>query len=626
MAVEQLRMSSLRPTILTKKEVRDLIYSQLNPALVQREPDAPPAIEGRPEASVLAASGLRVSEEYIWLDGRFISTQSLKQVPNVTWMGWLVDLLTVSVQYTLAMFIHPCKTDRASEKPFDMSLYISTNSENAEHLAQDNDEIRRIFSNRGATLDRAQLHQLSAWQSTLCIAVNKYGAVHRVMSPTLGTFWPFFTAACGTPDGTPFGFALASRQPVLLNPFFRGAGKDANNMLVIGSAGAGKSFAMSMLMLRLLPHGTRFVTVDKTVDKTSGYKFMTELLGEDLTAYIDLGAANGMILNPFDIGSEDKIGKPSAKKISSLLNLFDLMLTSDRHVELSLQAKSQLDRLIREAYKISAASGNVPTMSDLFELMTRAASDEKDPAQRKLLHTLARSISVYTKHGTYGSFLDGLTSFDCEKPLLVFDTREISEPRLERVVQALLSEFIRRRAIEYKHRGVKFATVIDQSITWLRTRTGALLLDDLSRHSRHTGMMLVCIAQQLKDFFEQTAIADSILKNSHTKLILRQDRSDLKLLKESLNLSDAEVTSIEEFSKDQDKRCDSQCLMLVGNIHGTVRLIPSPMDYWICTTEPTFDIPKRADMMKEVRLKNSKLSDSDAARQSVYYLGLQHQD
>jgi type IV secretory pathway VirB4 component len=655
-AIEQLRSSSLRPAIMTKKEVRDLIYSQLNPALVQRESEAPPAVEGRSEAASLSASGLKIDDEYIWLDGRYINTQSLKHVPNVAWMGWLLDLLTVSVQFTLSMFIHPCngaqftpsssqqsvqkpghavgdlvsknlknppsENAHSSEKSFDISLYISTNAENAEQLAQQTDEIRRIFSNRGATLDRAQLFQLSAWQSTLCVAVNKFGAVHRVMSPTLATFWPFFTATCGTPNGTPFGFALASRQPVLLNPFFRGAGKEANNMLIVGSAGAGKSFAMSMLMLRLLPHGIRFVTIDKTIDKNSGYRFMTDLLGEELTAYIDLGSATGMTLNPFDIGSGDKLGKPSAEKISSLLHLFDLMLAPNEHEELSLQEKSTLDELIREAYKLSATDGKVPTMSDLFELTARAASDENEPSKREMLRRLARSISAYTKRGTYGSFLDGLTSFDCEKLLLVFDTREINEPRLERIAQTLVSEFIRRKAVDYRSRYVRFATVIDQSITWMRTKTGALLLDELSRQSRHTGMMFVCIAQQLKDFLGQASVADSVLKNAHMKLILRQDASDLGLLKEALNLSDAEVDSIQNFSKDDDERRDSQCLLLVGNIHGTVRLIPSPMDYWICTTEPTHDIPKRTEMLYEVKRKNHALNNADAARQCVYYLGI----
>jgi hypothetical protein len=137
-------------------------------------------------------------------------------------------------------------------------------------------------------------------------------------------------------------------------------------------------------------------------------------------------------------------------------------------------------------------------------------------------------------------------------------------------------------------------------------------------------MMLVSITQQLKDFFRQQEQADSVVKNSHMKLILRQDASDLRLLKETLRLTDAEVLSIENFSKDEEKRRDSQCLLIVGAVHGTIRLVPSPMDYWICTSEPINDIPKRAEMIKEVKAKNPKLSDTDAARQAVYYLGLAH--
>ncbi len=120
---------------------------------------------------------------------------------------------------------------RSSNKAFDMGVYINTIAETPEKLTHQMDEIRRVFKNRGAILDRGQLLQLDAWQSTLPVGVDKLAMVHQVMSPIVGTFWPFFSASCGTPDGVPFGFALASREPVLLNPFYRGGGKDANNML-----------------------------------------------------------------------------------------------------------------------------------------------------------------------------------------------------------------------------------------------------------------------------------------------------------------------------------------------------------------------------------------------------------
>ncbi len=664
-AYEQLRLSNLRPKILSRKEIRNLIYAELNPSLTTREPEAPPSSFEVNEASTLALSALKVTDEHLWLDGKYIGTQYVSRIPHETWMGWLVDLMTLSVEYTLSTFIHVCDQDkvrkrlefnyhvgavsstqlatpdlegvestrsaasaiqeflRSSNKAFDVSMYVSTHADTQEALDKNMDEIRRIFKNRGATLDRGQLLQLETWQSTLPVGVDKLAVVHQLMSPVIGTFWPFFTAACGTPDGVPFGFALASREPVLLNPFFRGAGKDANNMFVVGTTGAGKSFAVSMLILRLLPLGTRFVLIDKTVDKFGAYRFITELLGPDLCTYVDLGPNSGLILNPFDLGPEDKPGEPSPDKISSLLSLLDLMLAPEGRDELNVEEKSLLDGLIRVAYMEAGLRESVPTMSDLSKITAKAAADEVDPVHKDRLQQFARGLSLFTRQGAFGGLVDGYTNIDTEKLFMVFDTREVNDPRLERIAVFLLAEFIRRKAAESKARGQRFAAIIDEAATLMNFKAGARLLDDLSRRARHYGMMLVSITQQLKDFFKQSEQADSVIKNSHMKLVLRQDPSDLKLLKDTLRLTDAEVTAIENFSRDEEKRRDSQLLLIVGSVHGTIRLVPSPMDYWICTSEPLKDIPKRLEIIKEIKEKQPRLNHTDACRQAVYYLGQQ---
>lgn len=666
-AVEQLRTSNLRPQVLSRKEVRNLIYSDLNPSLYQKDPEAPPSRSNMSEASTLAGSAMKVTDEYVWLDGKYIGTQYMFATPHETWMGWLVDLLTISTEYTLSLFIHQCDQDRvrkelklkyrmghvtstqlatpdlegiestrsaaqaiqeflrSSNKAFDVSLYLSTASDSPEHLAQNMDEIRRVFKNRGAQMDRGQMLQLDLWQSTLAVGVDKMAVVHRVMSPIVGTMWPFFTASCGTPDGVPFGFALASREPVLLNPFFRGQGKDANNMFVVGTTGAGKSFAVSMMMLRLLPLGTRFVLIDKTVDKFGAYRFITELLGPELCAYVDLGPSSGYVLNPFDLGPEDKMGEPSADKVSTLLSLLDLMLAPEGREELSVEEKSLLDGLIRLAYMEASFRNQVPTMTDLAQVTAQAAANEVDPLQRDRLQQFARGLSLFTRTGAFGGLVDGLTNIETEKLFIVFDTREVNEPRLERIAVFILAEFIRRKAADSKARGQRFAAVIDEAATLMRFKAGARLLDDLSRRARHYGMMLVSITQQLKDFFRQAEQADSVVKNSHMKILLRQDPSDLRMLKDTLRLTDAETAAIEQFSRDEEKRRDSQCLLIVGAVHGTIRLVPSPMDYWICTSEPIRDIPRRLQMIEDVRRRNPKLSHTDACRQAVYYLGLQHE-
>ena len=664
---EQLRHSNLRPNILTRREMRNLVYSHLNPSLSVAEHDAPPSRPGISEASVLARSGLKVTDNYLWLDGKYVGTQYMQQVPHETWMGWLVELLTLSVEYTVTMYIHCCDQDsvrkklknqytlgivastqlstpdleglestrtaqsaiqeflRSSNKAFDVSFYIKTHSDTVERLNGHMDEIRRVFKNKGAIMDRAQMLQLDAWQSSLPVGVDKLAICHRVMSPIVGSFWPFFTASCGTPEGVPFGFAIASREPVLLNPFYRGAGKDANNMFVVGTTGAGKSFAVSMMILRLLPLGVRFVLIDKTVDKFGAYRFITELLGPEFCAYIDLGPSSGYVLNPFDIGPDDgKPGEPSADKISTLLSLLDLMLSPEGREELNVEEKSLLDGLIRVAYMDAAFRGTVPTMSDLSRVTAQAASDEIDSMQRDRLQQFARGLSLFTRSGAFGGLVDGLTNIDGEKHFIVFDTRELNDPRLERMASFILAEFIRRKAAEAKKRNMRFAAIIDEAATLMRFKAGARLLDDLSRRARHYGMMLVTITQQLKDFFRQSDLADSVVKNAHMKILLRQDPSDLKVLKETLRLTDAETQAIENFGHDQEKRKDSQCLLIVGGIHGTIRLVPSPMDYWICTSEPINDIPKRRGMIEDVKAKNPNINHTDACRQAVYYLGLQH--
>lgn len=664
---EQLRGSNLRPAILTRKEMRNLIYSHLNPSLAEAEPDAPPSRPGVSEASVLARSGLKVTDNYLWLDGKYVGCQYMQQVPHETWMGWLVELLTLSVEYTVTLYIHCCDQDsvrkklknqytmgivastqlstpdleglestrtaqaaiqeflRSSNKAFDFSFYIKTHADTIERLNGHMDEIRRVFKNKGAIMDRAQMLQLDTWQATLPVGVDKLAIVHRVMSPIVGSFWPFFTASCGTPEGVPFGFAIASREPVLLNPFYRGAGKDANNMFVVGTTGAGKSFAVSMMILRLLPLGVRFVLIDKTVDKFGAYRFITELLGPEFCAYIDLGPSSGYVLNPFDIGQDDgKPGEPNADKISTILSLLDLMLTPEGREELNVEEKSLLDGLIRVAYMDAAFRGTVPTMSDLARVTAQAAGDEVDPMQRDRLQQFARGLSLFTRSGAFGGLVDGLTNIDTEKLFIVFDTREVNDPRLERMASFILADFIRRKAADAKKRQMRFAAVIDEAATLMRFKAGARLLDDLSRRARHYGMMLVTITQQLADFFRQAELADSVVKNAHMKILLRQDPSDLKKLKETLRLTDAEAQAIENFGHSEEKRRDSQCLLIVGGIHGTIRLVPSPMDYWICTSEPIKDIPKRRAMIEEVKSKNPTINHTDACRQAVYYLGLQH--
>jgi hypothetical protein len=103
-------------------------------------------------------------------------------------------------------------------------------------------------------------------------------------------------------------------------------------------------------------------------------------------------------------------------------------------------------------------------------------------------------------------------------------------------------------------------------------------------------------------------------------MILRQDSSDLKPLREALQLSDEEVRAVSNFARVQRKRKDSECLLIVGATRGVIRLVPSPLDYWICTSEPNEDRPRREAAIAKTIAENPGISRTDALRKSVYQL------
>ena len=54
----------------------------------------------------------------------------------------------------------------------------------------------------------------------------------------------------------------------------------------------------------------------------------------------------------------------------------------------------------------------------------------------------------------------------------------------------------------------------------------------------------------------------------------------------------------------------------------TLRLIPSPMDYWVCTSEPINDIPKRKEIIVELREQFPEMDELSLVRRAVYELGM----
>ena len=77
------------------------------------------------------------------------------------------------------------------------------------------------------------------------------------------------------------------------------------------------------------------------------------------------------------------------------------------------------------------------------------------------------------------------------------------------------------------------------------------------------------------------------MKNANTKLIGQQP-GDLSTIETQLHLNDVALSAIKRFSSPQKGRY-AEMLLVIGEKSETtqaVRLVPTAVDYWICTTYP----------------------------------------
>src|SRR5439155_284501 len=111
-------------------------------------------------------------------------------------------------------------------------------------------------------------------------------------------------------------------------------------------------------------------------------------------------------------------------------------------------------------------------------------------------------------------------------------------------------------------------------------------VNDIARRSRHLGLFLIAISQQLSDF--AGPYGKALLRNSTQQLFLRQSPDELAYIKEAVRLSDAEVAAIARLKT--VKRSYSQAYWINGTRgRGTIALRVGPTEYALATSDPVGD-------------------------------------
>jgi len=371
-----------------------------------------------------------------------------------------------------------------------------------------------------------------------------------------------------------------SRQMVPFSPFDPSLG-DAN-MLIMAKSGGGKTF-MAQLLLLMLSRSNAQISI---LERGDSYSPLVYLMGGRV---IEVNLDGNETINPFDLPQGER--SPSKEKIAFLKNLTQHMIGASPSSDTTL-VENVLSDAIAATYKRCAMryANPVPTFSDLRDELGQWRDEEK--MQRTIDEARLASIKLrtWTEGGIYSRLFDRHTNIRTDDNWLFFNVEGLSsDPKLEIAMSMLIAHAMSERASGRS--GQPSITVLDECWSLLDSPTLAPEVVQLFRTARKRNSSVWGISQTLEDFvgtsLQPRPHGPGIVKNANTKLIGQQP-GDLSTIANQLHLNDVALSAIKRFSSPRKGRY-AEMLLVIGEkseTTQTVRLVPTPIDYWICTTYP----------------------------------------
>jgi len=460
---------------------------------------------------------------------------------------------------------------------------------------------RAIIAASDARVSLGQLRQLELWQSSLPLGRDVARLSRKYVTRHVGDSVPLVGTSCGSPTGVPFAFTDPGREVALINPF--DPAHDNGTLLVNARSGGGKTFLVNVLLARFLAHGMHAFVVDRA----GHYEFLCRLIPG--ARHLTIGAsADEHAVNPWDVQDP---ASPPIEKIAYLVALHALLVGDQRAGEdaygLDALERNLLEVAIRAVYQRAARDQVAPRERLLCEeLRHRAAREAEAGADEvaSILRTLAERLASFVDEGSYAYLLDRETTIPADSPLVAFDTRKV--PReLSAAVLFVLAEHVTRRIEQLGDRRLRAVNagvfagrsmlVIDEAWKLVERRATGEWVNEIARRSRHLGLFLVAISQQLSDF--AGPYGKALLRNSTQQLFLRQSPDELAYIQDAVRLSDAEVAAIARLKT--VKRSYSQAYWINGTRgRGTIALRVGPTEYGLATSDPVGDLPHRTRLLE----------------------------
>jgi type IV secretory pathway VirB4 component len=322
------------------------------------------------------------------------------------------------------------------------------------------------------------------------------------------------------------------------------------------------------------------------LERGDSYEPLVDLMGGRV---INVDLDGRETLNPWDLPEGEHV--PSNEKTAFLKNLTRHMLGDSHNSDTSLLDNVLTDAIVRVYKRCSIRYSNpIPTYNDLREELANWRDAEKMQRTIDEAHLAAIKLRSWTEGGIYAKLFDQPTTMRLDSDWLFFNVEGLSsDPRLETAMSMLIATAMSARATGKT--GRPSITVLDEC--WFLLDSAALAPEvvQLYRTARKRNSSVWGISQTVEDFvgteFQPRVHGPGILKNASTKIIGQQP-GDVTPLITHLNLNPVAVNQVKGFGAPRKGR-SGEVLLAIGEraeTTQTIRIVPTPLSYWICTTFP----------------------------------------
>ena len=471
-----------------------------------------------------------------------------------------------------------------------MNLLVTITAPNEEDLEWKVSEMKKLLLSQDMRVSTCHFREEQAFLTALPLVSVEKGLYERskrnLLTGGAASCYPFTSYEMCDDNGILLGVNRYNSSLIIVDIFNSAVYKNAN-MAILGTSGAGKTFTMQLMALRMRRKGIPIFIIAPL----KGHEFhraCANVGGE----FIQVSPASPHCINVMEIRQVDRtvnelLDGPGiqlselAEKIQRLHIFFSLLIPDMNHEERQLLDEALIHTYNKKGITHDNASladpqnperyREMPVLGDLYEILKKSA------ATKRLANILNRLVN-----GSASTF-NQQTNVSLDNKYTVLDISSLTGDLLT-VGMFVALDFVWDRAKE--DRTEEKTIFIDECWQLLSgagatgTRLAGDFVLEIFKTIRGYGGSAVCASQDLNDFFnlDEGRFGKGIINNSKTKIILNLEDDEAMRVQSALHLSDAEVMEVTHFERGNG-------LISTNNNNIMVEFKASPLEKDLITTD-----------------------------------------